>query len=134
MFAALGGAVYAGTQLFVPATLVDPTAELSLLMMLFIGGRRSILGAVAGALIIEYVSGASNWVSVNILVVEGVLITVVLLVDPEGLAGIASSLAARLAARAAGRRSRRGRRPGARSSRQRGHGPRKHGHGQRGYR
>ena len=96
MFAALGGAVYAGTQLFVPATLVDPTAELSLLMMLFIGGRRSILGAVAGALIIEYVSGASTWVSVNILVVEGVLITVVLLVDPEGLAGIASSLAARL--------------------------------------
>lgn len=96
MFAALGGAVYAGTQLFVPATLVDPTAELSLLMMLFVGGRRSILGAVAGALAIEYVSGASNWVSVNILVVEGVLITVVLLVDPEGLAGIAASLTARL--------------------------------------
>jgi branched-chain amino acid transport system permease protein len=79
MFAALGGAVYAGTQLFVPATLVSPTAELSLLMMLFVGGRRSILGAVAGALAIQYVSGASSWVSVNILVVEGVLITVVLL-------------------------------------------------------
>jgi branched-chain amino acid transport system permease protein len=96
MFAALGGAVYAGTQLFVPATLVDPTAELSLLMMLFVGGRRSILGAVVGALAIEYVSGASNWVSVNILVVEGVLITVVLLVDPEGLAGIVASLSSRL--------------------------------------
>ncbi|MGE5136038.1 MAG: branched-chain amino acid ABC transporter permease, partial [Gemmatimonadota bacterium] len=81
MFAALGGAVYAGTQLFVPSTLVDPTAELSLLMMLFIGGRRSILGAVVGALVIQYVSGASNWVSVNILIVEGVLITVILLVD-----------------------------------------------------
>ena len=92
MFAALGGAVYAGTQLFVPTTLVDPTAELSLLMMLFIGGRRSILGAVAGALVIQYVSGASNWVSVNILIVEGVLITVILLVDPEGLAGIVISL------------------------------------------
>jgi branched-chain amino acid transport system ATP-binding protein/branched-chain amino acid transport system permease protein len=99
-FAALGGAVYAGTQLFVPATVVDPTAELSLLMMLFIGGRRSILGAVAGALVIQYVSGASNWVSVNILVVEGVIITVVLLVDPEGLAGIVSSLTARARARA----------------------------------
>jgi branched-chain amino acid transport system permease protein len=92
MFAALGGAVYAGTQLFVPATLVGATAELSLLMMLFIGGRRSILGAVAGALVIEYVSGASNWVSVNILIVEGVLITVILLVNPEGLAGIVMSL------------------------------------------
>lgn len=99
MFAALGGAVYAGTQLFVPATLVDPTAELSLLMMLFIGGRRSILGAVVGALVIQYVSGASNWVSVNILIVEGVLITVILLVDPEGLAGIATSLWSRLRSR-----------------------------------
>ncbi|HEY2687935.1 MAG TPA: ATP-binding cassette domain-containing protein [Streptosporangiaceae bacterium] len=103
MFAALGGAVYAGTQLFVPATLVSPTAELSLLMMLFVGGRRSILGAVAGALVIQYLSGASNWVSVNILVVEGVLITVVLLVDPEGLAGMVASLTARLHQQAPGR-------------------------------
>ncbi len=96
MFAALGGAVYAGTQLFVPATLVDPTAELSLLVMLFVGGRRSILGAVGGALVIQYVQGASNWVSVNILIVEGVLITVVLLVDPEGVAGIVASLLRRV--------------------------------------
>jgi ABC-type branched-subunit amino acid transport system ATPase component/ABC-type branched-subunit amino acid transport system permease subunit len=91
VFAALGGAAYAGTQQFVPETLVDPTAELALLIMLFIGGRRSILGAVVGALVIQYLQGASNWVSVNILVVEGLLLTVVLLVDPEGLAGIVSS-------------------------------------------
>ena len=101
MFAALGGAVYAGSQLFVPATIVDPTAELSLLMMLFVGGRRSILGAVAGALLIQYVSGASSWVSINILIVEGVLITVVLLVDPEGLAGILTAHYARLRGRPA---------------------------------
>jgi branched-chain amino acid transport system permease protein len=103
MFAGLGGALYAGTQLFVPATLVSPTAELSLLMMLFVGGRRSILGAIIGALAIQYLSGASSWVSNNILVVEGVLITVVLLVDPEGLAGIVSTLTARVRARLAGR-------------------------------
>jgi branched-chain amino acid transport system permease protein len=96
MFASLGGAVYAGTQLFVPATLVGSAAELSLLIMLFVGGRRSIIGAVVGALAVEYVSGASEWVSVNILLVEGALITVVLLVDPEGLAGIAATLRGRL--------------------------------------
>jgi branched-chain amino acid transport system permease protein len=45
MLASLGGAVYAGTQLFVPATLGGAPAELSLLMMLFVGGRRSIMGA-----------------------------------------------------------------------------------------
>jgi len=91
VFAALGGAAYAGTQQFVPETLIDPTSELALLIMLFIGGRRSVIGAVAGALIIQYLQGASNWVSVNILVVEGVLLTLVLLVDPEGLAGIVNS-------------------------------------------
>jgi len=96
VFAALGGAAYAGTQQFVPETLVDPTAELALLIMLFIGGRRSVIGAVAGALVIQYLQGASNWVSVNILVVEGLLLTVVLLVDPEGLAGIVATLVARL--------------------------------------
>ena len=101
VFAALGGAVYAGTQLFVPATLVSAAAELSLLIMLFVGGRRSILGAVVGALAVQYVSGASEWVSVNILLVEGALITVVLLVDPEGLAGIVATLRARLARRRA---------------------------------
>jgi branched-chain amino acid transport system permease protein len=99
VFAALGGAMYAGTQQFVPETLVDPTAELALLIMLFIGGRRSVIGAVIGALVIQYLQGASNWVSVNILVVEGLLLTVVLLVDPEGLAGIVTTGVARLRAR-----------------------------------
>ena len=103
VFAALGGAVYAGTQQFVPETLVDPTAELALLIMLFIGGRRSVIGAVIGALVIQYLQGASNWVSVNILVVEGLLLTVVLLVDPEGLAGIVTT-GVGPAARAAGHR------------------------------
>jgi branched-chain amino acid transport system permease protein len=100
VLAALGGAVYAGTQLFVPATLVDPTAELALLIMLFVGGRRSVLGAIVGALVIQYLYGASSWVSVNILIIEGVLLTVVLLVDPEGLAGILATLSRRLRAAA----------------------------------
>jgi branched-chain amino acid transport system permease protein len=92
--AALGGVVYAGTQQFVPETVIDPQTELALLIMLFIGGRRSPIGAVIGALVIEYLQGASNWVSVNILIVEGVLLTVVLLVDPEGLSGIVATAVA----------------------------------------
>ena len=100
MLASLGGAVYAGTQLFVPPTLVQATAELSLLIMLFVGGRRSVLGAVLGAVAIEYFSGVSNWVSIHILLIEGVLITVILLIEPEGVAGIVNRLwrAARLRA------------------------------------
>jgi branched-chain amino acid transport system permease protein len=99
MFASLGGAAYAGTQQFVPETIVDPTAELALLIMLFIGGRRSVIGAVVGALVIQYLQGASSWVSVNILVVEGVLLTIVLLLDAEGLAGIATASVAWVRAR-----------------------------------
>ncbi len=101
VFAAVGGAAYAGTQLFVPATLVDPTAELALLIMLFVGGRCSVLGAVVGAIVIQYLYGASSWVSVNILIIEGVLLTVVLLVDPEGLAGITVGITATLLRRLA---------------------------------
>jgi branched-chain amino acid transport system permease protein len=96
MLATLGGAVYAGTQLFVPPTLVQATAELSLLIMLFVGGRRSVLGAVLGAVAIEYFSGISNFVSIHILLIEGVLITVVLLIEPEGVAGIVHRLWRRL--------------------------------------
>ncbi len=97
MLATLGGAVYAGTQLFVPPTLVQATAELSLLIMLFLGGRRSVLGAVLGAVAIEYFSGISNFVSIHILLIEGVLITVVLLIEPEGAAGIVHRVWRRLA-------------------------------------
>ena len=75
-----------------PPTLVQTTAELSLLIMLFVGGRRSVLGAVIGAVAIQYFTGISNFVSIHILLIEGVLITVVLLIEPEGLAGIANRL------------------------------------------
>ena len=99
VLATLGGAVYAGTQLFVPPTLVQATAELSLLIMLFVGGRRSVLGAVLGAVGIQYFTGISNTISVHILLIEGVLITVVLLIEPDGVAGIVSRLWRRVAPR-----------------------------------
>ena len=99
VLATLGGAVYAGTQLFVPPTLVQATAELSLLIMLFVGGRRSVLGAVLGAVGIQYVTGISNWISIHILLIEGALITVVLLIEPDGVAGIVSRLWRRAAPR-----------------------------------
>lgn len=99
VLATLGGAVYAGTQLFVPPTLVQATSELSLLIMLFVGGRRSVLGAVLGAVGIQYFTGISNTISVHILLIEGALITVVLLIEPDGIAGIVGRLWRRAAPR-----------------------------------
>jgi ABC-type branched-subunit amino acid transport system ATPase component len=58
-------------------------------VMLFVGGRRSLPGAVVGALAIEFLSGSSTWVSTHLLLIEGILLTAVLLFEPEGLAQIA---------------------------------------------
>jgi ABC-type branched-subunit amino acid transport system ATPase component len=95
--ATLGGALYAGSQLFVPWTLVTSSAQFSLLLMLFLGGRRSALGAVIGSLFIQYFAGISLFVAIHILLIEGALVTLILLIEPDGLAGIAV-LARRLVA------------------------------------
>jgi branched-chain amino acid transport system permease protein len=86
--AALGGGVFAGTQAFVSPTSFDQTAELTLLVMLFLGGRRSIYGALLGTIALELLAGISNYVSLHLLTIEGVLFTVVLLLAPDGLLGL----------------------------------------------
>jgi branched-chain amino acid transport system permease protein len=90
--AALGGGVFAATQSFVSATSFDQTAELTLLVMLFLGGRRSIYGALIGTVVLEFLSGSSNYVSLHLLTIEGILFTVVLLGAPDGLVGIGGRL------------------------------------------
>jgi branched-chain amino acid transport system permease protein len=90
--AALGGGVFAATQSFVSTTNFDQTAELTLLVMLYLGGRRSIYGALIGTVVLEFLSGSSNYVSLHLLTIEGVLFTVVLLGAPDGLVGIGGRL------------------------------------------
>jgi branched-chain amino acid transport system permease protein len=101
--AALGGGVFAGTQVFVSPNSFDQTAELTLLIMLFLGGRRSIYGALIGAIAIELLAGVSNYVSTHLLTIEGVLFTVVLLLAPDGLLGLGTRIV-REVSRAASRR------------------------------
>jgi ABC-type branched-subunit amino acid transport system ATPase component len=87
-FAALGGTVFATTQQFVTPATFSQVAEISFLVMLFLGGRTSILGGLIGAIGIEFLSGTSNWISSNEGIIEGILITAVLLYFPAGLIGI----------------------------------------------
>jgi branched-chain amino acid transport system permease protein len=108
--AALGGGVFAGTQVFVSPNSFDQTAELTLLIMLFLGGRRSIYGALIGTVAIELLSGVSNYVSTHLLTIEGVLFTVVLLVAPDGLLGLGTRVV-RAAGRTAAQRGPHGARP-----------------------
>jgi branched-chain amino acid transport system permease protein len=108
--AALGGGVFAGTQVFVSPNSFDQTAELTLLIMLFLGGRRSIYGALIGTIVIELLAGVSNYVSTHLLTIEGVLFTVVLLLAPDGLLGLGTRIV-RSAARIATQRGLLGARP-----------------------
>jgi branched-chain amino acid transport system permease protein len=96
MLAALGGAVFAGTQTVVSSDLFGQVSELTLLVMLFVGGRRSLVGAVVGAIGIEYLAGSTTFINTHLLIIEGVLLTVVLLFEPGGLAAIAVGAGRRL--------------------------------------
>jgi branched-chain amino acid transport system permease protein len=89
VLAAIGGTVFGGTQQFVSPGNFDQSAELTLLVMLFLGGRRSIYGAVLGTVAFEFLSSESNYVSSHLLTIEGILFTVVLLLTPDGLLGVA---------------------------------------------
>ncbi|HZD65121.1 MAG TPA: branched-chain amino acid ABC transporter permease [Acidimicrobiales bacterium] len=93
VLAALGGALVASVQGLATPDIVSVSAELTLLVMLFIGGRRSIPAAIVGAVGIEWLSTRAQVVSSNLLILEGVLLLGVLLFEPEGLAGLTQRLA-----------------------------------------
>lgn len=88
VLAALGGAIVAGAQNIVTPDLLSESSQLTLLVMLFVGGRRSVWGAIAGAIAIEYLSSLSETITSNLPIIEGVLLLAVLLFEPDGLAGI----------------------------------------------
>lgn len=88
VLAALGGAIVASIQAIVSPDIIAETTELTLLIMLFIGGRRNILAAAVGAIGVEYLSTVSSTISTNMLVIEGVALLAVLLFEPEGIAGL----------------------------------------------
>jgi ABC-type branched-subunit amino acid transport system ATPase component/ABC-type branched-subunit amino acid transport system permease subunit len=96
--AALGGAVFATTQHFISPDTFTQQAQITLLVMLYFGGRTSLVGALIGALVIEYIAGVNNFVAINQGIIEAVLMTAVLLFAPNGVIGVLESAAARFLA------------------------------------
>lgn len=86
--AALGGAVFAGTQTLVSPGNFDQTAELTLLIMLFVGGRSWIVGGLVGTVLIQFLANGNSAISSRLPIIEGVLFTLILLYAPEGLVGV----------------------------------------------
>ena len=97
--AALGGmagSIYAHMRQFVSPDSFDLHAAVFFLLMLLIGGRRSITGGIIGAFIVtflpEWLRAIQNWD----MTIFGIGLLLILIFASEGIAGTVSSLVRRL--------------------------------------
>ena len=95
VLAAIGGAVLASAQGLVTPDVLSESAQITLLLMVFVPGRKSIAGAILGAIVIEYLTTSTSFISTNIGIIEGIALLVILLVEPDGVAGAVARLLGR---------------------------------------
>jgi len=95
VLAAVGGAVLASAQGLVTPDVLSESAQITLLLMLFVAGRKSVAGAIIGAIVIEYLTTSTSFISTNLGIIEGIVLLVVLLVEPDGVAGAVDRLLGR---------------------------------------
>jgi len=95
VLAAVGGAAIGSVQGIVTPDVLSETAEITLLLMVFVAGRRSIAGAILGAVVIEYLTTSTSFISTNIGTVEGIALLVILIAEPDGVAGAVDRLLGR---------------------------------------
>ncbi len=95
VLAAVGGAAIASVQGIVTPDILSETAEITLLLMVFVAGRRSIAGAILGAIVIEYLTTSTSFISTNIGTIEGIALVVILIAEPDGVAGAVDRLLGR---------------------------------------
>jgi ABC-type branched-subunit amino acid transport system permease subunit len=95
VLAAVGGAVLVSAQGLVTPDVLSETSEITLLLMLFVAGRKSVVGAILGAIVIEYLTTSTSFISTNIGIIEGIALLVILLVEPDGVAGAVARLLGR---------------------------------------
>ena len=95
VLAAVGGAVLASAQGLVTPDVLSESTQITLLLMLFVAGRKSIAGAILGAIVIEYLTTSTSFISTNIGIIEGIALLLILLVEPDGAAGAVDRLLGR---------------------------------------
>ncbi len=95
VLAAVGGAAVASVQGIVTPDVLSETAEITLLLMVFVAGRKSIVGAILGAIVIEYLTTSTSFISTNIGTIEGIALIVILIAEPDGVAGAVDRLLGR---------------------------------------
>lgn len=92
VLAALGGALVACAQGDASPDLIASAAEISLLIMVVVPGSRSVLAVLAGALVVQYLSTYSAFISSNLTIFEGIFLVIVLLLEPNGFAVLGKNL------------------------------------------
>lgn len=92
VLAALGGALVASAQGDASPDLIASAAEISLLIMVVVPGSRSVLAALVGAVVVQYLSTYSAFISSNLTILEGVFLVIVLLLEPAGFIVLARNL------------------------------------------
>jgi branched-chain amino acid transport system permease protein len=92
VLAAVGGAALASAQNIVTPDVLNESAQITLLIMVFVPGRKSIAGAIVGAIVIEYLSTSTAFISTNLDIIEGAVLLLILLVEPDGVAGAVTRL------------------------------------------
>src|ERR1700734_1348420 len=95
VLAAVGGAVLVSAQGLVTPDVLSETAEITLLLMVFVAGRKSVAGAIVGAIVIEYLTTSTSFISTNLGIIEGIVLLLILLVEPDGVAGAVNRLLGR---------------------------------------
>lgn len=92
---AVGGALLVQKDNLVAPTSLTPDVSVLLLVMVLVGGARSLLGPLVGAVgLVALRSVTSSWLGESWLVVEGALFVLTVYFLPSGLAGLAGRLAA----------------------------------------
>jgi len=95
VLAAVGGAILASVQGLVTPDVLSESAEITLLLMVFVAGRKSVAGVIIGAIVIEYLTTSTSFISTNLGFIEGIVLLLVLLVEPDGVAGAVARLLGR---------------------------------------
>lgn len=88
VLATIGGVIVATAQGIVSPDLVEESTEITLLVTLYVAGSRSVVAVICAALLIQYLSTANATISSNLPTIEGAVLVLVFLVEPNGVVGL----------------------------------------------
>lgn len=85
LYAGMAGSLYAYYEIFISPRVFSVWESISLLCMVLVGGRRSLLGAVVGAAIFTILPEVLRGVGQYRMIVYGVILLITILFRPRGL-------------------------------------------------